>query len=88
MTFKETRNTTGTRRIAKVAITTLIVTGVVVGPFFVTEAFGLNPFAILEEDSQVREQTQTEWTPVPVELPREWRWERKSITFDHMFREK
>jgi hypothetical protein len=22
------------------------------------------------------------------ELPREWRWERKAITFDHMFRER
>lgn len=22
------------------------------------------------------------------ELPREWRWERKAITFDHMFRQK
>ena len=30
-----------------------------------------------------------ECTPGPPrELPREWRWERKAITFDHMFREK
>ncbi len=26
--------------------------------------------------------------PVTPDLPREWRWERKPITFDHMFREK
>lgn len=24
---------------------------------------------------------------VAPELPREWRWERKAITFDHMFRQ-
>ncbi len=27
-----------------------------------------------------------EWPDRP--LPREWRWERKAITFDHMFRER
>lgn len=26
-----------------------------------------------------------EWEPP--ELPREWRWEREAITFDHMFRQ-
>jgi hypothetical protein len=26
-------------------------------------------------------------TPGPVELPREWRWERDPITFDPMFRQ-
>lgn len=30
---------------------------------------------------------QAEWIPAP-ELPRQWRRERKAITFDHMYRQK
>ena len=68
------------RLTARILIAALAASAFIALPMFVTKASGLDWFSFQEIAAEEREVL--EGSP----LPREWRWERKPVRFDHMFR--
>ena len=68
------------RLTARILIAALAASALIALPMFVTEASGLGWFSSQEIAAEGSEAL--EGSP----LPSEWRWERKPVRFDHMFR--